>query len=307
MSLPSAVLEQDRIADELLAADQAARKLRDETPEPEVVAPVATPPVVVPPVTDPVAVAATDPPPLKPADDATWQARYNTLQGKYHAEVPRLHATIRERDATIKKLTDAPPKPTESLLTEAEIEKYGPEFWDAVRRAATEQNRDIVRQLDELKGNLTRDADIVTDAAKAAYFTTITAAHDDWEAIDTDDKFVAWLKVYDPTARATRQALLNDAISSLDATYVITLLDEWKASNKARPPTPPVTPPAVPPANLEPSTSKADPPAEVPKKIWKQSEIKAFYQKHSKGGYTEAEAVQIEQEIQLATTEHRVR
>jgi hypothetical protein len=310
MSLPAAVVEQERIADELLAADLKSRKEAAEAVAP-VVAPTATPDPEPTKATDPAPPAsAPDAPAPKSDDEATWQSRYNTLNGKYLAEVPRLHTKVKELTEANKKLTEeltAAKKPA-SLLTDEEIEKYGLEFWDAVGRAAEQRSGERIRSLESTVQKLTTELgtappDDKEVEAKTKFFVSLAEAHEDWEAIDDDPKWKSWLQEYDPVARVIRQALLNDAIAKNDAAYVASLLTTWKTSKTARQPTPP---PAAPAQSPEPSTSKADPPDTPAKKIWTRAEIAAFYKKQSKGGYSEKEGEQIEQEITTAIAEKRV-
>lgn len=295
MSLPSQVVEQDALADRLLA--EAAERRAAAAAEPVVV----DEPPIVPDVTPPPAVVETPPvatdPPAPVVSEETWESRYRSLQGKYNAEVPPLLRKVKDLEARVKTLTEAPPKPAERLVTAEEIEKYGPDFLDVVRRAAEEsfapERAKLQSEISDLRGNVESTVNADNARAEAGFFADLSKAHSDWEAVNVTEGWRRWLGEYDPVARSIRQVLLDNAIATHDSEYVIDLLTRFKALNKARTPAPVVSP--------EPATSHGNPPPEEPtSKVWTRPMVQKFYRDLQRGVYTEAEGVKIEAEINAA-------
>ncbi|MGB2984546.1 MAG: hypothetical protein WBE26_01575, partial [Phycisphaerae bacterium] len=92
-------------------------------------------------------------PPAEPAtreeDTAYWKKRFVTVQGKLDAEMPRLFEQLRNQGETIKQLStqlqtkeqqEAPsPAATETLVTQTDIDAFGDDLIDAMRRTAREE------------------------------------------------------------------------------------------------------------------------------------------------------------------------
>src|SRR5690606_8296171 len=92
------------------------------------------------------------PPPQPPSQqpqplDEDWKHKYEVLQGKYSAEVPAMAEELRrtrgmlERlQAELEELRKAPPTPASTpdttLIKPEEIDEFGPELYDFVRRVA---------------------------------------------------------------------------------------------------------------------------------------------------------------------------
>ena len=135
MAIPNAVQEQERQASEAIEA-------------------LNKPPAEAPPTDQ-----SASPPPSQPTPDddpnsETWRSRYETLNGKFNAEVPRLHEQLREVNERSKALEAKvaaaanPPPPPPKLVTEEEIREYSPEYFDMHRRAAREDFMPLLEQRD---------------------------------------------------------------------------------------------------------------------------------------------------------------
>ena len=112
---------------EALEAEIATQETPPEPPAPE-------PPV--------------DPPPAPPAAAEDWQHKFQTLQGKYNAEVPQMRNQITALTQQIENLKAAPPAtppaapapepPRAKLITDEDTETYGDDLIDLMRRIARE-------------------------------------------------------------------------------------------------------------------------------------------------------------------------
>lgn len=249
--------------------------------------------------------AETPAPESKPAEP-DYKHKFETLTGKYNAEVPRLAAQLREAVQEIARLRAevevAKTKPLESLLKPEEIQEFGEPLIDVTRRVAQEVTRGHKAELDEVKRELERRRVEDTKTAEIRFFESLASAVPDWSVLNDDERFHAWLREADPFAGRTRQALLEDAEAARDASRVATFFKAFKDSTSHQAATAKtkleeqIAPPQGSPTNAPPA-----------KRIWTRREIGQFYADWRGGKVPSDRAVAIEAEIQFATLEGRVR
>lgn len=205
------------------------------TPKPEPVAPA-----------DPAPTTST----AAPADpEDSWEQRYRTAQGMMKAEAQR-HATERQDmqkqiDALkeqVNKVTAPPAEPAppapKSLVTEADLETYGPELLDVIGRKAQEMAADIVeKRMAELKPELDQTKERVETFAAQAYKTNedkfygeLAKAVPDWQTVNADQQWLAWLGEVDPLSGVPRQRYLDNAAQQLDHARTAALFQAFKDS-----------------------------------------------------------------------------
>jgi len=265
-----------------------------------------------------------EPKPNPDVSEETWQSKFFALKGKYDAEVPRLHSQMRELNQQVQTLiTEAAvakaqqkqdPVPAKTLITEQDKEAFGSDLLDLIDRATEQKlagSRDLEAQLraeiNELKGKLgnVTERQVVSD--KDRYEAALSAQVPDWEAMNVDQGFLAWLAEVDPVYGMPRQYALTNAYESLDANRTATIFKQYKAT---------LAPAQRPQVNRElqrqvaptrshtspaPTTSTAD------KRVYSTRDIDEFYAEWRRGMIDEAEAVQIERDIHAATVEGRIR
>lgn len=277
-------------------------------------------------------VQETPPPPLPPAEEDTWKARYQTLKGKYDHEVPALTQQVRDLTARVDALSTAPPpeppapKPTPSL-TQKDIEDYGPELIEVIKRAAHDVAGDEIARLTAEIDSLKAKADTAVQAVEQVqtahtqtrsdkFLAEINAAIPDIVAINSDPRFLAWLGETDPLSGEVRQMWVNTAQDQFDSARIIKLVNHWKTTvGWGQPPAPPAPPPANPVAEelasqTQPGRPRSQTPAaDASRKVFTQAEVAEFYTAVAKGEYRgrEAEMAAREAEIDLAAAEGRVR
>lgn len=198
-------------------------------------------------VTDPTnpgtaSVATADVAHLPAQDD--WQRRYETLQGKFNAEVPRLHEQVRERDGMIQSLhqrlqaleagaaTQRQEK-AQQLVTPKDEETFGSDLLDAMRRVTREETQamttrlaaaeKVIQQSLQAVQRFTKVEQDVATSRQERFWQEIERAVPDWQAINTSKEWLAWLSEYDPMAGAPRQDALNAAQQTLDFQRVIAM------------------------------------------------------------------------------------
>ena len=317
MSLPRAVQQQVEDADALVAQLSGAQPVNPDTGEPiEIPQPAPEP--------QPQDISP-EPEPKPAVSEETWEQKYNTLKGKFDAEVPRLYAQVRElntqvtqltSDLAVAKATPAQPVPasTPSLITEQDKEAFGSDLIDLIERA-TEAKLAGSRQLEakltaeiaELKGKLGNVSERQVVSDKDRYESALTAAVPDWQALNVDQGFLNWLAEVDPVYGMPRQYALTNAYEALDANRTATIFNQYK---KSLAPAPQSSNRADLQRQVAPTRSRTSPAPTNPnvdKRIYNQQDIDAFYTEWRRGLIDEAEAVQIEKDIHAATVEGRIR
>lgn len=253
MGTPDQVRRQAERATELLDQlhnDPANPPADDPPAEPEVVnapmeTPVDPPDGGTPPPPEPV-----DPPPAPPApskDEASWEHKYKTLQGVLNAESGRWHAEKELLEARLRAAQQAPaatPAPTPAptpqtdpaLITDQDLETYGPDLMDVIGRKATEiASKIVAKRMEELKPELARTQEQVTNVASQVYkssedrfYGELAKAVPDWAEVNTDKRWLAWLGEVDPLSGVPRQAYLDNASKTLNHEHAARLFNAFK-------------------------------------------------------------------------------
>jgi hypothetical protein len=266
--------------------------------------------------------------PPKKTDDDTWQQRYQTLQGMYNADVPRLNTQVKElqqqlKDAlaaieTVKKSSQVE-APAERLVTEKDVEAYGGELIDLVKRQASEvfqaERAQLQRDLLSLQAenaDLRQQLGGVAEKQgmndRRAYFMELAKEVPDYETLNTDPDFLAWLAEIDPLSGVSRQSYLNVAFEHFDVKRTANLFNAWKRE-AGKPEQPRKTAARELERQVAPGTSRgaSAAPVSAGDKIWSMQEIERFYVEASKGKYARDDVARIEAEIDAAVAAGRVR
>ena len=204
------------------------------------------------------------PQPVQPSaqpESEKWEQRYRILQGKYDAEVPRLSVQLREANAEAellkkrmealeaKLVEQAAPKPQESrLVTDEDTQSFGADMIDVMRRTSREElaaERKRVDELEKLVRSLSKQGERVQAveaevhmSREEKFWSDLDAAVPDWKAVNTDERWIAWLGSYDPVAGVTRQVALDHAQGQLNLRRVAAFFEQFKASLGTPAPTP---------------------------------------------------------------------
>jgi len=241
--------------------------------------------------------------------DEKWEARFKTLSGKYNAEVPRLHAAIKERDAKLNSLTEEVEalkakltSPSEKLVKPEEVAEFGEPLVDLIRRAAREEVQGKDAEIAELRRKLEQVSGTATANVEVSFYDRLAMAVPDWQSINDDPEFHAWLGEVDELTGFQRQEILSQAEEKRDADRVARFFKAFKKVHQDKS--------AASTASLE--AQVAPEPTRTPeapkgKKLWTRAEIAAFYAADRRGEYTEEQSAAIDSEIQLAIRENRVR
>lgn len=188
-----------------------------------------------------------------PADgktEETFEQKYRTLQGMYNAEVPRLHAERRELSNRVQQLEqlisamNAKPAqsqaPAQKLITDQDVEDYGDSI-EVMRKVFREEMASKDAELNELKQLVRQVQGTVVPQVhqlsqnyavsnEQRFWADLQTAVPDWQDINADKGFQAWLLEVDPLTGIPRQTYLDDAQRNLDARRVANFFSAWKGA-----------------------------------------------------------------------------
>ena len=178
------------------------------------------------------------------APSVDWEQKFRVIEGKYRAELPRLLEQNRELsdrlDQAIKAMETKPePTPQDSkLVTDADVEAYGSDLVDMVRRASREEfdalSKKLVTELDKRFGQVTEQVaktqERVVKSDTDKFWDEVYKAHADFDAVNADDRWFAFLDARIPGTRLTRRATAEQALNTLDSASISELLSLFKES-----------------------------------------------------------------------------
>lgn len=257
--------------------------------------------------------------------DNQYKQRYDTLQGKYNAEVPRFRQQVTdllEQNRQLAQMLQSNqgstgakgPEETKttskgSLLTDDEVSEYGPDFIDVIRRIAREEVAVGRRDIEGRVENVTQQVQM---SAKDRFESKLTELVPDWEKWNVDQGFLTWLSDPDELSGIRRFDLFDQAAQAMDAKRVSKYFDAYKTKVGHGPEAqgggkknPPLSAQVTPDAK----NRGAQPPSKPEKKIWSTKEIGDFYNSVAKGQYrgNPEERERIELDIMRAQKEGRIR
>ena len=195
--------------------------------------------------------------PKKEAKDTDWQHKYSVLQGKYDAEVPRLTSDLRESQQTVRSLEDklrklettvatmqevnSPKKEpiTENLITQDEIDQFGPDLIDLVNRVAKQavapyvdkKFNEVSKSVKQVGESVASTQESVAKSAREKLFDRLDSAVEGWREINRDQAFVGWLNQVDEFSGEPRGVLLRAAFERNDADRVIKFFKGFQKEN----------------------------------------------------------------------------
>lgn len=197
----------------------------------------------------------TDEPKKEVSDE--FKQKYNTLRGKYDAEVPRLHQQVKEltqqieafrEEAEAAKKAEAEKLEEEvSYITDADREEYGDDLIDFQRRVAKEVSKEYEKRISEQEKVIAelREQTSTTSnqVGEMSFSQRLNNLVPDFDQLDNDERWVAWLNEYDPMIRGPRRGQAQAAFDSGDAEAVahyvklfresVAPVDEGKSSRQA--------------------------------------------------------------------------
>ena len=339
--IPSAVKANASNADALQAAfiaqlnGTAPPAPQPEVPQPQPETPPAPQPQpeVPPQQIDLETILTMDPNAANEAIFGRLQHAYRSLAGRFRAARERDQQTIEQLAAELRQRAaqpapapfalpnDTPQEELEDLgLSQETIDGYGPELISIIDQVATKRaNAARARTIAEVRPTLEQLAQNTVAQRENAcidYVNSQLPQGVNFDGVNEDPRFVAWLQLTDPMSGATRQELLDRAWSSQNGGSVAAIMKGFIAEVAPRTKDPA---PAVPARQPQMSLDRLAAPGNVPratvpapqpegKPIFSRKDVQAFYRARTAGFYKgrEAEAEQYDRDIILAGREGRI-
>lgn len=247
------------------------------------------------------------------------RSRYNSLRGKYDSEVPRLNAQLNAVNEQIQRLTEENRQMKEKLeaneqasydLTDEDSDNFGADMVDMVRRGAKAETAKLYRETERLKQQIASMEEHLNQTAQAQSQAAESSARErftmqlgsecaDWERLNTDQEFIAWLQEPDPIYGFSRQEALNRAAERYDGHVAAQIFNAFLSTKKPKSPLE---------KQVAPGYHASQPSADVGgKRVWTSDMIAQFYEGCRRGIYTAEQAKQLEAEIDQAVASGAVR
>ena len=265
-------------------------------------------------------------------EEDTYRKRYETLQGKYNAEVPKLNQELRklkddifQRLGDLNKATEQPEADEEADDTakfEEELEGYREQFGDELLTLIEKlTERKAKSLLGESLSPVSQKVDSVESAqiqsAQAAFVDDLSSRVDgEWEPLwkGEDQGFIDFLDQKEPNGFFTYREVAKKANDSWDADTLSKVFNTYLASlnQKSEPNTPKSSSrekvnEKAQQERVAPNRKKvAQVPAENEARIWTQADIKEFQEKDRKGKYSKEESEALWHDFLRAPSEGRI-
>ncbi len=297
-----------------------------------------TPPAPVietpPPAPEPVAAIEPLPPSTpeqrKSAPAGSWEQQYYGMEGRWKQSqitIGSMQQQMQELGDEIIRLQqtlaqpvrqNAPAQQPQQYVTPEEVQSYGPDFVDMVKRAAREA---IAPDLQSIEHRTQQVSQRVQQNSAQGIYATLEQHIPNWKEINVDPRFKSWCRSQDVYSRQVRGKLLNDAFQAADAPRVVAFfqgfLNEEAATGQA--PSPRQEPQLAPrtaavnletlasPGRAKPATGNTALPADKP--VFTRAQVSGFYDAVRKGAYTgrDTDKARDEAAIFSAQNEGRIR
>lgn len=262
------------------------------------------------------------PPAPPPADD--WQQKYKSLQGMFAQKTGELQSQNRQYEsqlAQMQKQIDAllqtrkqDEQKANATADPKDVENFGADLIEMVQRYAERVFQGMADQfggkaaemdsrLSALEQQVTGVATRTNTNLEQQFYATLNTLVPDWEQVNQDSRWLAWLAEVDSVYGAARQLALDDAHQRMDVQRVANVFKAFKAAH-------PVKSPSSMANQVAPNGAAAASPAgPVARPVLSTKFVEKYYNDFAKGRYAgrEAEAAQIEAEINAAAAEGRIR
>jgi len=246
----------------------------------------------------------TEPKAEKPREP-DFRHMYQTLKGKYNAEVPRLQNQLNELQAQMTQVltnrptqesaavVEAPKGPGHSrYLKKEELEQYGDEILDMQARMAKGVAEDVVERevanrvapiIDNM-GRLDALEDQVQSSADARFWSLVESQVPGARNInDSDPLWFEFLDAIEPGTGLQYRQIGETAYNKGDSGRMVRLMQVFLGSSEGEASATPVAKPPVKPGKV--ADKNATPPVVQSKPRIRESEIQAFYSDVARGKY----------------------
>lgn len=178
-----------------------------------------------------------------------FEHKYKVLQGKYNAEVPILQnannaltGRVTEMEQQLNQMIAAQATPSEpvepgSHVTAEEIEDYGSDMIDVVKRAAREEFEPLLAQLQQENGQLRGLLGSVQESTvrndRQTMLDTLDGEVANWRELNAQPEFLGWLENVDPYSGHKKLDLLRQAFEGNNVSRVKAFFKGYLNENAA--------------------------------------------------------------------------
>lgn len=285
-------------------------------------------------------------PETNPDGSVNWENRFKAMKGRYDANERRTRETIEAYDQRMREMAQRleqvtrPKLPGEeetipTFVTPKEIEDYGADLIDVIKRAAAEAVMPMLKPIATEVGQMRSRVETTESETGKQFLTRMHSAMDQtvpgWDELNKDPNFIAWAKKPDVYSGLNRQEMLQKAWYAGDSNRVAAFFKGFLAEEAAVDPaaaaarqqayagqaghagTPASTPQQQPArVTLEslaaPGRARAGATAPAGKPVWTAEGISQFYMDVAQGKFRgrEADRLATEQDLMAAQREGRI-
>ena len=179
-----------------------------------------------------------------------WENRFKALKGRYDADSRRWGETQQQYDARMRELASEnntlkqPPlpgaTPPPQLVSQKEIDDYGPDLIDVIRRTAQEAVMPLLTPLATSVGQVQARVESTEKETSRQFLQrmhgNMDAAVPGWNDLNKDPNFIAWTKRPDVYSGLNRQEMLQKAWYAGDSNRVAAFFRGFLAEEAATDP-----------------------------------------------------------------------
>lgn len=170
-------------------------------------------------------------------EPGSWEHRYHAMKGRFdqsqntvgslQQQLTELGDELMRTQHLLRTPSDErPQRPGQAprkMVTNEDLNTYGPELIDLIQRAAVEAVAPQVHQV----------AQRVTQSAQQAMYNVLNREVPTWQEINTDPNFISWCNLPDVYSGQLRGNLLKAAYQAADAPRVIAFFKGFLAEEQA--------------------------------------------------------------------------
>jgi hypothetical protein len=169
-------------------------------------------------------------------DAETWQQRYRSLQGVIATQNRESKQQIAQLEQRLQELTAAMPRAETqpAPINSQDAETFGEDLVEMVRRTAEGMAGNTIKSLNDriaqMEQQLAGASAVASKTADEVFYERLAQIVPDWQDVNANEDFLAWLQEVDPMYGLPRQAALTQAGNNRDVNRVAHVFNTWKGT-----------------------------------------------------------------------------
>ena len=178
-------------------------------------------------------------------DRDDWEERFARYKASTDEELHRLRTELKNKAEAVKEAQEEKERSEaeaaqqneikENELTDDEIETYGPDLVNIIKRASkvelAKNLLDLTRRMDALEQGQQSIVETTSRTDKDRFFDALTDAAPNWKKDNRDDRFNDWLDDEMPGTGFDRRHFLSTAFNNSDVIRVAKFFTDWADLN----------------------------------------------------------------------------